>query len=254
MNSLGTTTFTQIIPVSEIRKSIEKIPKDSGVYKQYIDKEGLKYLDGVYPITKETAINGTEVYLLYIGLAKDLLDRFKWHLGITNTSHKSILGGWLSTLRTSYMANHKEIQCLSEQNKLDEFMNEHIYIQYMVTKDFVAIEEQLIKENDLPLNIKGNSHSFVPINRSRRKAISERYNKENMNSVNSTATKTQSKSQPYRSNSMIEDKVLREYARKAGKEGIKNKSSFLRWFRDIERQSAAQNRLHKAWDERNSGA
>ena len=51
---------------------------------------------------------------------------------------------------------------------------------------------------------------------------------------------------------MIEDKVLREFARKAEKEGIKNKSKFLRWFRDIQQQSAAQNRLFKAWDERHS--
>lgn len=51
---------------------------------------------------------------------------------------------------------------------------------------------------------------------------------------------------------MIDDKILREYARKAEKNGIKNKSRFLRWFRDIEQQSAAENRLHKAWDERNS--
>lgn len=51
---------------------------------------------------------------------------------------------------------------------------------------------------------------------------------------------------------MIEDRILREYARKAEKNGITNKSRFLRWFRDIEQQSAAQNRLFKAWDERNS--
>lgn len=51
---------------------------------------------------------------------------------------------------------------------------------------------------------------------------------------------------------MIDDKVLRKYARKAEEKGIKNKSNFLRWFRDIEQQSAAQNRLYKAWDERHS--
>ncbi len=51
---------------------------------------------------------------------------------------------------------------------------------------------------------------------------------------------------------MIDDKVLREFARKAEKAGIKNKSNFLRWFRDIEQQSAAMNRLYKAWGERHS--
>jgi len=51
---------------------------------------------------------------------------------------------------------------------------------------------------------------------------------------------------------MIEDGLLREYARRAETEGIMNKSNFLRWFRKIEQQSAAQNRLYKAWDERYS--
>lgn len=254
MKSSDTLTFSQIIPVSEIRKSIEKIPKEGGVYKQYVDKKGLEYFEGVYPTIRETTINGTEVYLLYIGLAKDLFDRFKWHLGITNTSHKSILGGWLSTLRISYMANHKTILCLSEQNKLDEFMNEHIYIQYMITKDFVAIEEQLIKENDLPLNIKGNLHPFVPINKLRRKSIRDKYAKENTYRVpidNSSVIKTNPKPKHNTTNTMIDDKSLMEYARKAEKEGIKNKSRFIRWFRDIEQQSASAKRLDKAWGERN---
>ena len=48
---------------------------------------------------------------------------------------------------------------------------------------------------------------------------------------------------------MIDDKVLREFARKAEKEGIKNKSKFLRWFRDVQQQSAAEKRLYKAWGE-----
>ncbi len=50
----------------------------------------------------------------------------------------------------------------------------------------------------------------------------------------------------------MDDSVLREYARQAETEGIKNKSNFLRWFRDIEQQSAAQDRLYKAWDARDS--
>ncbi len=249
--------FTKITPVSKIRKGIKEIPKKGGVYKQYVDKKGLEYLDGVHPTTKEIASSGTAVYLLYIGLAKDLHDRFKWHLGTTNTSHKSILGGWLSTLRFSYMANHNEIKCLSEQNKLDKFMDEHIYIQYMITEDFEAIEEQLIKENDLPLNVKGNIHPFVKTNQDRRKNIKAKYLAENEMVLNrdSTAISTgyPTKVGKYnRSNSLIEDKVLREYARKAEKEEIKNKSRFLRWFRDVEQQSAAQSRLYKAWDERDS--
>ncbi len=55
-----------------------------------------------------------------------------------------------------------------------------------------------------------------------------------------------------KNNTMIDDKAIREYARRAEKEGINNKSRFLRWFRDVEQQSAAQSRLYKAWNERKS--
>lgn len=250
-------TFSKIISVSEIRQNIKNIPNEGGVYKQYVDRQGLEYLDGVYPTTKETASDGTEVYLLYIGLAKDLFDRFKWHLGMTNTSHKSILGGWLSTMRVSYMANHKDILCLSEQNKLNEFMDKHIYMQYLVTKDFRRVEQQLIKDNDLPLNIKDNSHSFVQTNKSRRSAIRQKYKKEKSNIIEdskSLSDKIYSKPKQHNANLKMHDKELREYALKAEKEGIKNKSRFLRWFRDIKQRSASQERLHKAWDERHSNS
>ena len=243
MKNSNTMTFTKIIPISDIRKNIKDIPKVGGVYKHYVDKQGLEYLDDIHPTTKEFSNNGIEVYLLYIGKSKDLFDRYKWHLGITNASHKSILGKWLSTLRLSYMANHKNIICLSEQNKLDIFMDEHTYTQYMITEDFHNIEKQLIRENDLPLNVQDNSHDFVYTNKTRRNTINDKYQNKYINDVQNNKR---------RSNTMIEDKVLREYARKAEKEGITNKSRFLRWFRDIELQSAAQSRLYKAWEERNS--
>ncbi len=248
-------TFTKILPVSEVRKNLHQIPNEGGVYKQYVDKKGLEYLDSVCPTTKVITSDGTEVYLLYVGLAKNLFDRFRWHLGITNTSHKSILGGWLSTLRLSYMANHKEILCLSEQNKLNEFMDNHVYIQYLVTEDFIAVEEQLIKKNDLPLNIKGNTHAFVSTNISRRSTIHQKYIKEHSNNgldKKFTNSKTKLKANQISPNRRMNDHELKQCARNAEKAGIKNKSNFLRWFRDIEKQSASQARLYNAWDLRNS--
>ncbi len=173
-------SFTVIEPISEIRTGIKEVPKKGGVYKQYTDKTGLEYLEGVIPTTKEITLDGKEVYLLYIGRTKNLFDRFKSHLGITNTSHGSIVRGFISTLRVSYMANHKDITCLSQGDKLNKFMDEHIYIQYMITEDFVSIEEQLINDNDLPLNIKGNSHSFLKTNKLRRKKIKSKYLGENI--------------------------------------------------------------------------
>ncbi len=180
MKKLDITAFTKIIPVSEIRKNIKNIPKVSGVYKHYIDQKGLEYLEDVYPTTKETAVDRAEVYLLYVGLSKDLYERIRWHIGLTCILHKAIIGGFVSTLRVSYMANHKDILCLSEQNKLDEFMDQHIYIQYMATNDYEAVEKKLIEENDLPLNIKGNSHPFVVTNKIRRKAIKDKYKRKHI--------------------------------------------------------------------------
>jgi len=168
------TSFTPITSASIIRNKIKDIPKQGGVYKQYVDSNGLKFLEGVHPSTFEI-IGNQKVYLLYIGRTKDLRDRFKSHLGFTNVSHGSITRGFISTLRVSYMANHKDINHLSEQDKLNEFLDKYIYIQYMTTEDFVSIEEQLIEENDLPLNIKGNQHPFVKMNKQRRKEIKDRY-------------------------------------------------------------------------------
>ena len=171
-------SFTPIQRASVIRNTIKNIPKQGGVYKQYVDDEGLKFLDGVHPSTKEL-VNNQNVHLIYIGRTKDLRDRLKSHLGLTNVSHGSITRGFISTLRVSYMANHSEITSLSEQDKLNRFLDKHIYIQYMVTDDFVAVEEQLINDNDLPLNIQGNNYTFVQTNKARRKEIKELYKKEN---------------------------------------------------------------------------
>ena len=166
--------FTQIQSTLSLRNNITDIPASAGVYKQYMDKVGLKLLEDVHPTTTEI-VNGEEIFLLYIGRTKNLRERFKSHLGLTNVSEGSITRGFISTLRVSYMANHKDISSLSQQEKLNEFMDKHIYIQYMVTNDFIAVEEQLINENDLPLNIKGNKHPFVKINKARRKVIKDLY-------------------------------------------------------------------------------
>ncbi|MCD6654618.1 MAG: hypothetical protein LT067_07630 [Sulfurovum sp.] len=232
--------FTEIIPISEIRKNIKDIPQLGGVYKHYVDKDGLAYLDGVYPTKKEISIDGIEVYLLYIGKAKDLFERYKWHLGMTNTSHKSLLGKWLSTLRLSYMANHKTIICLSEQDKLDEFMDKHTYTQYMITEDFDGIEKQLIKENDLPLNVQDNSHEFVQTNIERRKAINAKYQNEHSdgNTIMEKVNRVK-----------ISDAELIHYAKEAKNEGIQNKSRFIVWFRKGKGKKASEKRLSKAWSD-----
>ncbi len=251
MTNLTTHSFSKIIPVSEIRKNINQIPKVGGVYKHYIDVKGLEYLNDVQPTTQEIIKDDTTVYLLYIGKATNLFDRLKSHLGMSNTSPKQIYDKWLSTLRLSYMANHKDIQCLSEQERLNQFMDKYIYIQYMPTEDFHTVEKQLISENDLPLNVKDNSHHpFTSTNRARRKEIHEKFKNKNtqyMASSDIAALKTKKKSRISNNN----DAELRKLAQEAEKTGISNKSRFLRWFRDVKNMSASQDRLYNAWIYRN---
>ena len=45
----------------------------------------------------------------------------------------------------------------------------------------------------------------------------------------------------------IDDRTLRKFAREAQEKGIKTKSAFVKWFRTVKKQSAAMDRLHKAW-------
>ena len=231
--------FTNILSIKKIRTSIMEIPKQSGVYKHYISKEGLKYLN-VNPDKKVIAYDGTEVYLLYIGKAKNLFERYKWHLGFINTSEKSIKGKWLSTLRLSYMANHKDITCLSEQVALDEFMDKYTYSQYLVTDDFHKLEEELINDNSVPLNIKGNKHIFVPTNKQRRSDLVNKY----FGSIDVKEATILSK--------RITDLQLDTYTKLAIKCGVKNKSRFLTWLRSDLKVSTSQDRAFKVWENKNN--
>ena len=166
--------FTQPTSAKHIRKHITKIPKDNGVYKQYVTEEGLKFLDGVRPIYWKT-VDNQRIGLVYIGKAKSINQRLGWHLGFINTSHSNICSGTISTLRKSYMANHKDIRCLSEQEKLNTFLDKYVYIEYAITPDYMYIEDKLIEEYDVPLNIKGNVHEFIKTNRERRKEMTDAY-------------------------------------------------------------------------------
>ncbi|MBD1559924.1 hypothetical protein HC752_23655 [Vibrio sp. S9_S30] len=171
----GEIMFTRLFSALEIRNDINEVPNKGGVYKHFVDTEGLQKLNGVFPSKQEIIPSGESVHLLYVGMAKDLRYRLKWHLGMVNTSHSCILHGTLSTLRLSYIANHEDIDCLSKQELLNVFLDQHVYISYSQTSDYVGIEQALIKQHDLPLNIKGNQHPFVKVNKERRKRTKENY-------------------------------------------------------------------------------
>lgn len=166
--------YSQILPANEIRNNIDTYSKSSGVYHQYIDHSGLELLEGVKPTSWEL-YNNTKVGLVYIGKASDMQYRLRWHLGLVNTSHSCICHGTLSTLRHSYMANNKNIHCLSQQQDLDAFIDSHVFIKYFITEDYENIEDILINEYSPPLNIKGNSNLFIKTNKERRKIIKNSY-------------------------------------------------------------------------------
>jgi len=167
--------FTSILSAGSIRSNINDIPTSSGVYKHFVDPAGLSLLSDVKPTQQEITDDGKRLFLLYIGLAKNLRYRFKWHLGLVNVSNSCIVHGTLSTLRLSYMSNHKDITSLSEQDRLNEFMDKHIHMSYLESINYKEVEQELINSNDLPLNIKGNNHPFVKINKERRKQMKLNY-------------------------------------------------------------------------------
>lgn len=119
--------------------------KTSGVYKWYITKEGAKQL-GV-PID-DCYLKDNTHYLIYIGSGKNLKQRLKYHTRGPKT---------LSTLRKSISVLLNE----NDEDKITAFMKQHMIFDYVDRDDYEEYENQLIKENILPLNIKNNNHPFI---------------------------------------------------------------------------------------------
>lgn len=166
--------FSEIESVRNIRRNIQTISNSSGVYVHYIDRNGLLLLPDVEPSAWDKS-NNKEIGLVYIGKARDMQERLSWHLGFINVSHSCIYHGTLSTLRHSYMANHKNIDCLSQQNALNTFMDNHVYIKYCLSGQYEEIEEVMINKYSPPLNIQGNNNPFIATNKKRRKSIKDAY-------------------------------------------------------------------------------
>jgi hypothetical protein len=166
--------FGKLDAVRDIRENISSIERASGIYIHYVDESGLKLLEGVTP-TDWVQFDNHKLGLVYIGKARNMNERIRWHLGFINTSHSCICHGTLSTLRHSYMANHAGITCLSQQDDLNGFLDQHVYIQYRLTEDYEHAEELMIDEYSPPLNIMGNRNSFIKTNKERRRKIKNAY-------------------------------------------------------------------------------
>ena len=171
--------LAKVYKLSKMKNNLDIVPTKAGVYKFFVDEKGLSLLDNIKCNVHET-INNQKIYLLYVGISKDLRYRFKWHFGLINAKHENILNGTLSTFRFSLMANNTQITCLSQQEILNKFMNNYIYLQYLITEDYELIEKDLIKKYKPPLNIKDNTSLFVDINKSRRQNMLYKYKNTNI--------------------------------------------------------------------------
>ncbi len=119
--------------------------KESGIYRWFITAEGANKL-GVP--TEGCTMKEDTHYLIYIGSGKNLEQRLKYHV----KGPKS-----LSTLRKSLSALLGE----NNEDKITEFIKQHMVFDYINKDNYLEIEKQLIKENILPLNIKNNNHPFT---------------------------------------------------------------------------------------------
>jgi hypothetical protein len=136
-------------------KTGHEYPFESGVYFWYVTKNGADKL-GI-DVSKCHVENN--MHLIYIGLAKNINERLNWHL---NDSHSvsSIRSGFVSTLRQTLSALLVGNMVASKE-VVDEFMRNHMAVRYEICKNYKEKEISLIREYDLPLNLKGNTgHPF----------------------------------------------------------------------------------------------
>jgi len=139
-------------------------PKKSGVYYWYITKQGASLL-GI-DIKNCTFKNGK--YLVYIGLAKNLSERLDWHYNDKH-SPSAIRSGFVSTLRQTLSALLVG-EMVTAKKIVDNFLRIEMKVEYEICDDYKEKELELIKSNNLPLNLKNNTkHSFYKTLKNARK-------------------------------------------------------------------------------------
>ncbi len=143
----------QLFNRHQILSNLKDISTQGGVYFWYVTKEGAQKLN--LPIEGCTELDG--MYLVYIGLSRNLRMRMKWHNG---DDHRlsAIKSGLLSIVRqkiSSLLCNNWH-----SREEVDNFMDNHMRVRYQVDLDYKKVEEDLIKSHVLPLNYKHNEHPF----------------------------------------------------------------------------------------------
>ena len=83
-------------------------------------------------------------------------ERLKWHYNDKH-SPSSIKSGFVSTLRQTLSALLVG-EMVTAKRVVDKFLREEMEVEYKVCSDYKERELELIKSNNLPLNLKNNSH------------------------------------------------------------------------------------------------
>ena len=143
-----------LLQVKTLRDNLSKrsssVPSIPGYYIWWFDKEGTDLIasalkdNASVKLFQKKKIRGRIYYALYLGIAKNLLDRIKWHI-CQNHSCSSIKSGYLSTLRQSISAILKKDMSSSEC-KVNAFFDDHCYWEYFQTNDLQTAESEEIKE------------------------------------------------------------------------------------------------------------
>ena len=165
MNNLifNNMSFNILVSPKDLRaQKFKSVTKQPGFYKWYfktsIANDLMKRLPRVdYNKLQHKTINNEDYVLLYVGIAKSLRERAKWHMAQKHTL-SSIKSGTISTLRHTLSALNAKYLCDSE-DFINNFMEENCYWEYMetLTKDDAhEIEVRELNINYYPLNIQEN--------------------------------------------------------------------------------------------------
>lgn len=139
------------------------VAKEPGVYRWWFPRDLaeklLKPLTGVgtKQISKEI-VDGEEYWCLYLGIAKDLRQRIRWH-ACQKHSPSAVKHGFLSTLRQSISALLGLDQTMSAADVNDVL--EKCYWDWCPTatkEEAEAIEKKQLISGYFPINIQGNKN------------------------------------------------------------------------------------------------
>lgn len=156
-----------MLHVGQLRQQLyaggSSVPQNPGVYRWWFPKEVAHKLLSLLPAgaiqanrIQKLQIEGTEHWLLYFGIAGNLLQRIKWH-ACQHHSVSAVKSGYLSTLRSTVGAL-LQIDASQAENSVNNALD-LCYWEYCPTATRTQaenMEAQELATNYYPLNIQKN--------------------------------------------------------------------------------------------------